>query len=206
MTMQSTSIVLLLAVALGAGVLERDRIWPSSGVAPKEAIKPPPPLPPVRPDADATTPVAPAPTVVAAVSPVAPPAVVAMSPVAPPAVAAVARPVPPTPPARMTLAQQADFDSWMVKTYLGCWKPAPQPADADNYVAKVRLAFKPDGSLKKPPKLVNPPSDPAAKPQAKSVMQAVRACNPLPVPAQYRPFYEQWKTKTVHFNPQFAAR
>ena len=22
--------------------------------------------------------------------------------------------------------QQADFDSWMVKTYLGCWKPAPQ--------------------------------------------------------------------------------
>ena len=206
MTMQSTSIVLLLAVALGAGVLERDRIWPSSGVAPKEAIKPPPPLPPVRPDADATTPVAPAPTVVAAVSPVAPPAVVAVSPVAPPAVAAVARPVPPTPPARMTLAQQADFDSWMVKIYLGCWKPAPQHADADNYVAKVRLAFKPDGSLKKPPKLVNPPSDPAVKPQAKSVMQAVRACNPLPVPAQYRPFYEQWKTKTVHFNPQFAAR
>jgi hypothetical protein len=206
MTMQSTSIVLLLAVALGAGVLERDRIWPSSGVAPKEAIEPPPPLPLVRPDADAATPVAPAPTAVAAVSSVARPAVVAVSPVAPPAVAAVAPPIPPTPPARMTLAQQADFDSWMVKTYLGCWKPAAQPADADNYVAKVRLAFRPDGSLKKPPKLVNPPSDPAAKPQAKSVMQAVRACNPLPVPAQYRPFYEQWKTKTIHFNPQVAAR
>ena len=49
----------------------------------------------------------------------------------------------------------------MVKTYLGCWKPAAQPADADPYVAQVRLAFKPDGSLTKPPKLVNPPSDPA---------------------------------------------
>ncbi len=61
----------------------------------------------------------------------------------------------------MTLAQQAEFDAWMVKTYLGCWKPAAQPADADAYVAQVRLAFKPDGSLKKPPKLVNPPSDPA---------------------------------------------
>jgi hypothetical protein len=112
----------------------------------------------------------------------------------------------PEPPTRMTPAQQADFDAWMIKTYLACWKPAPQPADVDPYVAQVRLAFKPDGSLAKPPKLVNPPSDPAMKPRAKSVMQAVQNCNPLPVPAQYRPFYEQWKTKTIHFNPQIAAR
>ncbi len=112
----------------------------------------------------------------------------------------------PEPPTRMTPAQQADFDAWMIKTYLACWKPAPQPADVDPYVAQVQLAFKPDGSLAKPPKLVNPPSDPAMKPQAKSVMQAVQNCNPLPVPAQYRPFYEQWKAKTIHFNPQIAAR
>ncbi len=57
-----------------------------------------------------------------------------------------------------------------------------------------------------PAKLVNPPSDPALKPQAKSVLAAVQNCNPLPVPAQYRPFYEQWKTKTIHFDPQVAAR
>jgi hypothetical protein len=44
----------------------------------------------------------------------------------------------------------------------------------------VRLKFKPDGSLLKPPKLVNPPSDPAQKPQAKSTLQAVKACDPLP--------------------------
>ena len=66
--------------------------------------------------------------------------------------------------------------------------------------------IKPDGSLLKPPKLVNPPSDPAQKPQAKSVLQAVKACDPLPMPAQYRSFYEQWKTKTIHFDPQVAAR
>jgi hypothetical protein len=85
-------------------------------------------------------------------------------------------------------------------------EPAAQPADADPYVARVRLKFKPDGSLLKPPKLVNPPSDPAQKPQAKSVLQAVKACDPLPMPAQYRSFYEQWKTKTIHFDPQVAAR
>ena len=122
---------------------------------------------------------------------------------APPAPAA---PAAPPPPARMTNAQQADFESWIVRTYLGCWKPPAQPADSDPYVARVRLAFKPDGSLAKAPKLVNPPSDPALKPQAKSVMQAVEACNPLPVPAQYRPFYEQWKSRTIQFNPQIASR
>ncbi len=106
----------------------------------------------------------------------------------------------------MTQAQQAGFDAWLIKTYLSCWKPARQPADADAYVAQVRLAYNPDGSLMKPAKLVNPPSDPALKPQAKSVLAAVQNCNPLPVPAQYRPFYEQWKTKTIHFDPQVAAR
>lgn len=131
-------------------------------------------------------------------------------PPAPAPVVATAAPTPPPsaaePPTRMTSAQEAGFEAWLIKTYLGCWKPAAQPADSDPYVARVRLAFNPDGSLAKPAKLVNPPADPALKAQAKSVMTAVQNCNPLPVPAQYRPFYEQWKTKTIHFNPQVAGR
>lgn len=134
----------------------------------------------------------------------------AVPPPRPPAEVAAARApmaaAPVEPPARMTPAQQAGFDAWLIKTYLACWKPARQPADADVYVAHVRLAYNPDGSLMKPAKLVNPPADPALKPQARSVMAAVENCNPLPVPAQYRPFYEQWKTKTIHFDPQLAAR
>jgi len=106
----------------------------------------------------------------------------------------------------MTLAQEADFDAWMIKAYLSCWKPPAPPLDADPYVARVRLAFRPDGSLSKPPKLINPPSNPALKPQATSALKAVQNCNPLPMPAQYRPFYEQWKMKTIHFSPQLATR
>jgi hypothetical protein len=137
------------------------------------------------------------------------PAAESPMPPAPPAAIAAARastvPTPVEPPAHMTSAQQAGFDAWLIKTYLACWKPARQPGDADVYVAQVRLAYNPDGSLSKA-KLVNPPSDPALKPQAKSVLAAVQNCNPLPVPAQYRPFYEQWKTRTIHFDPQVAAR
>jgi colicin import membrane protein len=132
-----------------------------------------------------------------------------MPPEPPAAIAAARAPAespPVEPPAHMTSAQQAGFDAWLIKTYLACWKPARQPVDADVYVAQVRLAYNPDGSLSKPAKLVNPPADPALKPQAKSVLAAVQTCNPLTVPAQYRPYYEQWRTKTIHFDPQIAAR
>jgi colicin import membrane protein len=127
-------------------------------------------------------------------------------PAAPAEVVAARTTTPVEPPPRMSSAQQAGFDAWLIKTYLACWKPARQPVDTDAYIAQVRVAYNPDGSLSKPAKLVNPPSDPALKPQAKSVLAAVQNCNPLPVPAQYRPFYEQWKTKTIHFDPQVAAR
>ena len=171
----------LIAIAAGAYV-GYERLWhrhPSRvAEAPKTVVEPP--MPPTPPAAIAAA--------KAAVEP------------------APVEPLPASPPARMTSTQQAGFDAWLVKTYLQCWKPARQPADADLYVAQVRLAYNPDGSLMKPAKLVNPPSDPALKPQAKSVMAAVQSCNPLQVPAQYRPFYEQWKTKTIHFDPQVAAR
>jgi hypothetical protein len=132
-----------------------------------------------------------------------------MPPTPPAAVAAARAPMataPMEPPAHMSPTQQAGFDAWLIKTYLACWKPTRQPVDTDAYIAQVRLAYNPDGSLSKPAKLVNPPSDPALKPQAKSVLTAVQNCNPLPVPAQYRPFYAQWKTKTIHFDPQVAAQ
>ena len=41
--------------------------------------------------------------------------------------------------ATMTASQEASLNAWMIKTYLACWKPAAQPADADPYVARVRL-------------------------------------------------------------------
>ena len=54
------------------------------------------------------------------------------------------------------------------------------------------------------PALVNPPSDPAWRAYAESAMRAVLKCNPLHVPPQYVPYFEQWRVKTVHFDPQDA--
>jgi hypothetical protein len=219
MTMKSTLIVpMMLLAGLDVGVLVHDRLRTKSFVqdaaptrtasiatakpAASAPVSPPPVStpPPITPEPEPPRDAAPTRTASIATAKSAAPA-----PVSPPPVSASA-PATPEPPRRMTASQEASLDAWMMKTYLACWKPAAQPADADPYVARVRLKFKPDGSLLKPPKLVNPPSDPAQKPQAKSVLQAVKACDPLPMPAQYRSFYEQWKTKTIHFDPQVAAR
>ena len=59
MSVQSNSIVLLLAAAaLGAGVVERDRIFPPS-TQPKAAVQPSPPVPPVRPEIETTASITP---------------------------------------------------------------------------------------------------------------------------------------------------
>jgi hypothetical protein len=214
MTMKSTLIVpITLLATLAASVLVHDRLRTKQSfedAAPTRTGS----IATAHPDAP--TPVSPAPVsalVPALVEDAAPTRTGSIAtahpdapaPVSPPPDSAPA-PATPEPPQRMTASQEASLDAWMIKTYLACWKPAAQPADADPYVARVRLKFKPDGSLLKPPKLVNPPSDPAQKPQAKRVLQAVKACDPLPMPAQYRSFYEQWKTKTILFDSQVAAR
>jgi hypothetical protein len=216
MTMKPTLIVpTMLLATLAAGVLVHDRLRTKpfvEGAAPTPAgsiaaanpdvAAPMSPVPFLAPVPAFIEEVAPRTASIATDKPAAP------VPVSP---APVSAPVPsatpePDPLRRMTASQEVGLDAWMIKTYLACWKPAAQPADASAYVARVRLKFKPDGSLLKPPKLVNPPSDPAQKPQAKSVLQAVKACDPLPIPAQYRSFYGQWKTRTIHFDPRVAAR
>ncbi len=207
MTMKSTLIVpMALFATVAAGLLVQDRLRTKSFV--QDAA-------PTRTGSIAMatpgTPVPVSPPLVSAPAP-ATPELQSVQDVAPTRTGSIATvtPAPVTPEPerlrRMTASQEASLDAWMIKTYLACWKPAVQAADADPYVARVRLKFKPDGSLLKPPKLVNPPSDPAQKPQAKSVLQAVKACDPLPMPAEYRSFYEQWRTKTIHFDPQVAAR
>ncbi|THD43382.1 MAG: hypothetical protein E7774_13035 [Bradyrhizobium sp.] len=102
---------------------------------------------------------------------------------------------------RMSVSQSAGFDDWLLGAYRDCWTPPPSMPAGDVYVARVQVAFNPDGSLAGTPILLNPPSDPAWRAHAESAMRAVQKCNPLRVPAQYAPFFDQWRSKTVDFDP-----
>jgi colicin import membrane protein len=105
---------------------------------------------------------------------------------------------------RMSPSLSASLDGWLQEAYLNCWTQPPTMPPGVKYVAKVSVSFNPDGSLSAQPQLVNPPSDPAWRAYADSAMRAVLRCNPLHVPPQYAPYYEQWRAKTVHFDPEEA--
>jgi hypothetical protein len=106
--------------------------------------------------------------------------------------------------ARMSPSLSAALDAWFTDAYLNCWSPPPTTPEGERYIADVRVVFNPDGSLSGRPVLGNPPRDPAWRAHADSALRAVLKCNPLRVPAQYAPYFEQWKTKTIHFDPQSA--
>jgi hypothetical protein len=101
----------------------------------------------------------------------------------------------------MSNALRAAFDSWLMGAYAKCWKAPKTLPEGEAYLAKVRVAFREDGELAAPPKLVNPPSDPAWKPHAEAALRAVKGCDPLHVPDKYAEYYPSWKSRTVYFDP-----
>jgi hypothetical protein len=117
----------------------------------------------------------------------------------PPAKEAEADPAP-VAAAPMSAALETALDNWLIVTYRQCWKAPTAPSEGEPYFPKIRVAFKSDGALRAAPRLVNPPSDPAWRPQADAALRAVKACDPLHVPEKYAPYYQQWKTKTVYFD------
>jgi outer membrane biosynthesis protein TonB len=102
----------------------------------------------------------------------------------------------------MSMSMASALDAWLTESYLNCWTPPPTTPDGDTYVAEIRVIFNPDGSLSARPVLLNPPTDRAWRAHAESAMRAVRKCDPLKVPAEYMPFFEQWKIETIHFDPR----
>ena len=103
---------------------------------------------------------------------------------------------------RMSMSMAAALDAWLTESYLNCWTPPPTMPEGDTYVAEIKVIFSPDGSLSARPVLLNPPADRAWRAHAESAMRAVHKCDPLKVPAEYMPYFEQWKVETIHFDPR----
>jgi hypothetical protein len=103
---------------------------------------------------------------------------------------------------RMSVSMASALDAWLTESYLNCWTPPPAMPDGDVYVAQVKVVFNADGSLSARPILINPPTDRAWRAHAESAMRAVKKCDPLHVPPQYAPYFDQWKVETIHFDPR----
>jgi hypothetical protein len=105
---------------------------------------------------------------------------------------------------RMSGSQERQLDDWFKEAYMACWSPPPTTPEGEVYIPEVQVNFNADGSLNGQPVLVNPPPDPAWRAHAESAVRAALRCNPMKIPAQYSPFFEQWRTKTIHFDPREA--
>ncbi len=103
---------------------------------------------------------------------------------------------------RMSLSMASALDAWLTESYLNCWTPPPTMPEGDIYVAEIKVVFNPDGSLSVRPVLLNPPTDAAWRAHAESAMRAVKKCDPLHVPPQYEPYFDEWKVETIHFDPR----
>jgi colicin import membrane protein len=103
--------------------------------------------------------------------------------------------------AKMSPSMADALDGYLRERYKQCWNYLSF-SEAPRYVPKVRVSFRPDGSLAAAPVLINAPADPTARALADSALRAVRSCDPMKIPAQFAPYYDQWKDSTVAFNPQ----
>lgn len=84
-----------------------------------------------------------------------------------------------------------------------CWQVpiAAQTSDKPP-VPTVRVKLNQDGSLAAEPVVMNSSGDPLFRTVADSATRATRRCAPLKIPAQFVPFYNDWRDLVVNFDPR----
>jgi hypothetical protein len=102
--------------------------------------------------------------------------------------------------AKMSPSLSDALNGLLQDQYKQCWSYLGL-SNGPKYIPRIRVSYRPDGSLAGDPQLTNPSSDPASRSLADSALRAVRRCNPLKIPAQFQPYYEQWKDWVVGFDP-----
>ena len=116
-----------------------------------------------------------------------------------------ADPAPPGSPtasaAKMSPSLGGQLEGLLQEQYKRCWTFAGLGGQ-QKYIPEIHVQYMPDGSLIGQPVLLNPPSDPNLRSLAESALRAVRRCDPLRIPAQYQPYYDQWKGRIVRFDPE----
>ncbi|MGO9674870.1 MAG: cell envelope biogenesis protein TolA [Methylocella sp.] len=103
--------------------------------------------------------------------------------------------------AKMSPSLWGQLDGILQDQYRHCWNYIGMQGQ-EKYVPQIHVQYAQDGALIGEPQLLNPPADPNLRSLAESALRAVRRCNPLRIPAQYQPYYDQWKGRIVRFDPE----
>lgn len=106
--------------------------------------------------------------------------------------------------ARMSPSMWGQLDGLLQDQYKQCWSYLGL-GEAQRYIPQIKVEYASDGSLVGQPQLLNSPSDPSLRTLADSALRAVRRCNPLKIPPQFMPYFDQWKARILRFDPEEMA-
>jgi colicin import membrane protein len=82
-----------------------------------------------------------------------------------------------------------------------CWVvPVALQSATRPPVPSIRIKLNQDGSLAAEPAVMNRSAEPLFDVAADSATRAARRCAPLRIPAQFMPYYQDWKDLVVNFN------
>jgi outer membrane biosynthesis protein TonB len=84
----------------------------------------------------------------------------------------------------------------------GCWFLPAAAENARTAVPRVRLQLNPDGTLATQPVVLNASGDPVFRAIADSAVRAARKCAPFQIPGRFAPYYDDWKSWVVEFDPR----
>jgi colicin import membrane protein len=102
---------------------------------------------------------------------------------------------------KMTPTLLGELDEILIEQYKECWRFIGFDSQ-QKYTPMIEVAYNRDGSLRGEPSLLNAPANPALRSIADSALAAVNRCNPLRIPAQFQPYFEQWKgPRVLRFDP-----
>lgn len=101
---------------------------------------------------------------------------------------------------KLSLSQRDALSGLILEQLRNCWSP-PMGLTASQKPV-VRMQLNADGSLVAQPVLINASGEPAFRALSESAMRAVRRCAPFRIPAQYAPFYADWRDWNIVFDPK----
>jgi hypothetical protein len=85
-----------------------------------------------------------------------------------------------------------------------CWSPPPGVNSTTKLQVIIRVLFKSDGSVARPPELVSGPASQLGPAMAESAKRAILRCQPFKMLNPEH--YEQWKDIEINFDPQYMIR
>jgi colicin import membrane protein len=105
---------------------------------------------------------------------------------------------------RMSPSLWGQLDGYLQEQYKQCWNNLGL-SPGQKYIPQIKVTFAQNGGLIGAPELLNRSSDQNMRSIAESALRAVKKCDPLRIPPQYAPYYNEWRIRILRFDPAEMA-